>query len=356
MRNRTVGSTPVTSFAMVTLIGVLTVSQQASQPGSATSTKTFRWPNAKLAAVSLSFDDARLSQIDTGLALLNRQHVKVTFYVQPENISKRLEGWKKAVADGHEIGNHSKSHPCTANYSFSRLNALEDYSLETMAGQLDGANAEIEGLLGVKPRTFAYPCGQKFVGRGLDVRSYVPLVAERFLAGRGYLDESANDPAVCDLAQAMSTPFDDMDFAQMKNRVDEAVKDGRWIIFVGHEIGKRGYQVTDTAALEALCEYLKDPAHGIWLGTVAEIAEYVRKQRGSSQAGVGRADRMLSPFEEKTGSSSFSSPVPCAGLAVEFHRGEGFRVNLHRETPSSLFRSDRLACEQFGYGLERVNL
>jgi len=300
MRNRTIGSPLVTSFAMVTLISVLTVSQQASQPGSATATKTFRWPNAKLAAVSLSFDDARVSQIDTGLALLNRQHVKVTFFVQAENISKRLEGWKKAVADGHEIGNHSKSHPCTANYSFSRLNALEDYSLEMMAGQLDGANAEIEGLLGVKPRTFAYPCGQKFVGRGLDVRSYVPLVAERFLAGRGYLDESANDPVVCDLAQAMGTPFDDMDFEQMKNRVDEAVKDGRWIIFVGHEIGKRGYQVTDTAALEALCEYLKDPAHGIWLGTVAEIAEYVRKQRGSNQAGLGGADRMPLPFEKQS--------------------------------------------------------
>src|SRR5215469_11532422 len=280
MRNRTIGSPLVTSFAMVTLISVLTVSQQASQPGSATATKTFRWPNAKLAAVSLSFDDARVSQIDTGLALLNRRHVKVTFFVQAENISKRLEGWKKAVADGHEIGNHSKSHPCTANYSFSRLNALEDYSLEMMAGQLDGANAEIEGLLGVKPRTFAYPCGQKFVGRGLDVRSYVPLVTEHFVAGRGYLDESPNDPAFCDLSQAMGTPFDDMDLDHMKALVDEASKQGRWVIFVGHDIGTRGYQVTDTSALGALGDYLKDPANGIWIGTVDEVASYIRQQRG----------------------------------------------------------------------------
>ena len=61
----------------------------------------------------------------------------------------------------------------------------------------------------MKPRTFAYPCGQRFVGRGFEVRSYVPPVAERSLAGRGYLDESANDPAVCDLAEAMGTPFGD---------------------------------------------------------------------------------------------------------------------------------------------------
>lgn len=263
------------------LLGGSMLAQQASQIATTNPAKPFHWPKGRRAAVSLSFDDARLSQIDTGLALLNRHHVKATFFVQPENIRARLEGWKKAVDDGHEIGNHSKTHPCTANYAFSRNNGLEDYSLAMMAAQIDDANAEIERLLGVKPRTFAYPCGQKFVGRGLDVRSYVPLVAERFLAGRGYLDESANDPAVCDLAQAMGTPFDDMDFEQMKNRVEQAAAEGRWVIFVGHEIGKRGYQVTDTAALEALCEYLKDPANGIWLGTVVEIAEYVRQQRAS---------------------------------------------------------------------------
>lgn len=270
------------SLATVPLLVSPTAGRQVPQAVPIHPAKRFRWPNGKRAAASLSFDDARVSQIDTGLVLLNRQQAKATFFVQPVNVQKRLDGWKKAIADGHEIGNHSKTHPCTGNYAFSRANELEDYNLEMMAAQLDGANAEIESLLGVKPRTFAYPCGQKFVGRGLDVRSYVPLVAERFLVGRGYLDESANDPEACDLAQAMGTPFDDMDFEQMKSLVEEATKEGRWIIFVGHEIGKRGYQVTDTAALEALCDYLKDSAHGIWLGTVAEIAEYVRQQRASN--------------------------------------------------------------------------
>jgi peptidoglycan-N-acetylglucosamine deacetylase len=282
MRNRVLGTNILATVATVLLIVGTAIGRQVPNADSTNPAKRFRWPNGRRAAVSLSFDDARVSQIDTGLALLKRQLVKVTFFVQAEQVRKRLDGWKKAVADGHEIGNHSNTHPCTANYSFSRLNALEDYTLEMMAAQLDGANAEVQDLLGVKPRTFAYPCGQKFVGRGLDVRSYVPLVAERFLVGRGYLDESANDPQVCDLAQAMGTSFDDMEFEQMRNQVEQAANEGRWVIFVGHEIGKRGYQVTDTAALEALCEYLKDPVHGIWLGTVAEIAEYIRQQRTSN--------------------------------------------------------------------------
>lgn len=281
MKYRILCGSITASLATVPLLVGPMAGRQVPQATPIPPAKTFRWPNGARAAVSLSFDDARVSQIDTGLALLNRQHVKVTFFVQAENIHKRLDGWRKAVADGHEIGNHSNTHPCTANYSFSRTNALEDYTLEMLATQLDRANAEIENLLGVKPRTFAYPCGQKFVGRGLDVRSYVPLVAERFLVGRGYLDESANDPQVCDLAQAMGTPFDDIDFDQMKSHVEEAAKEGRWVIFVGHEIGKRGYRVTDTAALEALCEYLKDPAHEVWFATVADIGEYIRQQRGT---------------------------------------------------------------------------
>lgn len=257
---------------------VNTMAQQsaATNPGA---TAQFKWPKGSRVAVSLSFDDARLSQIDRGLDLLNQHHVKATFFVTSSNIAPRLEGWKKAVAEGHEIGNHSVSHPCTGNYAFSRHNALEDYTLQMMTAQLDGANAEIERLLGVKPRTFAYPCGLKFVGRGVDVRSYVPLVAEKFIAGRGYLDESANDPAFCDLAQAMGTPFDDLDFDQMKKLVEDAAKDGRWVIFVGHEIGERGHQITDAGALGRLCDYLTNPANGVWLGTVQEIAEYVRQHQ-----------------------------------------------------------------------------
>jgi peptidoglycan-N-acetylglucosamine deacetylase len=262
------------------------LSAQVSSPPKGDGVNSFRWPDGKKAAVSLSFDDARLSQVDVGLALFKKEGVKVTFFVQPDGVEKRLSGWKQAVADGHEIANHSLTHPCTGNYSFSRQNALENYDLTMMAQQLDGANDQIYKLLGVKPRTFAYPCGQKFVGRGTEVKSYVPLVANRFLAGRGYLDESPNDPLVCDLAQTMGTGFDDLDFAQMKKIVDEAVQEGRWVIFVGHEIGDHAYQTTNTKALEALCEYLKNPATGAWLTTVEEVANYIEKQREGADSPV----------------------------------------------------------------------
>jgi peptidoglycan/xylan/chitin deacetylase (PgdA/CDA1 family) len=253
--------------------------QYSTPPASAAGKASFKWPDGKRMAISLSFDDARLSQPDVGLPLFTKLGVKATFYVLPAGVEERLDGWKKIVAAGHEIGSHSQTHPCTGNYAFSLHNALEDYTLARMAKNLDDSIATIHCLIGVTPKTFAYPCGLKFVGRGREVRSYVPLVAERFLVGRGYLDEAANDPAFCDLAQAMGTSFDDMDFAGMQKIVSKAAEDGRWIIFVGHEIGKKGFQVTDTTALEALCKYAQDPANGIWLDTVENIGRYVQKQR-----------------------------------------------------------------------------
>ena len=273
-------------------LSLLLNAQVAGTPGyqsaKGETARSFHWPEGYRAAVSLSFDDARTSQIDTGLPLLARLGVKVTFFVQPGGVQRRLEGWKQAVLNGHEIGNHTDSHPCSGNYPFSVNNALENYDLKRIAEQIDDTNDQIQKLLGVKPKTFAYPCGQKFVGRGIDVESYVPLVAERFLVGRSYLSESSNDPMMVDLAQAMGTAFDNMDFTQMKIVVDEATRQGRWVIFVGHDIGARGHQVTDTKALKDLCKYLKDPANGIWLGTVEEIGSYVHQQQVGGGAGSAR--------------------------------------------------------------------
>src|SRR5687768_5676200 len=119
----------------------------------------FPWPAGKKAAVSLSFDDARASQVDAGTALLDEFGAKATFYLVPSAVRQRLEGWKKATANGHEMGNHSLNHPCTGNFPWARQKALEDYSLKKMHQELTAANKEIKDLLGVQPAVFAYPCG-----------------------------------------------------------------------------------------------------------------------------------------------------------------------------------------------------
>ena len=239
----------------------------------------FTWPQGKKMAISLSFDDARASQVDAGTALLDTYGVKATFYVQPPTVKNRLQGWKKAVASGHEMGNHSINHPCSGNFLWSRSNALEDYSLKQMREQLNAANNQIEELLGVKPEVFAYPCGQTFVGRGKNTQSYIPVVAEIFLSGRGWLAESPNDPSYCDMAQLTGIEMDGKDFDEILPLLKSAKKAGQWVVLAGHEMGNNGPQTTRLEMLKKLIEYAQDPASEIWIAPVGTIAKYVNEHR-----------------------------------------------------------------------------
>ena len=260
------------------LLGLLTAQYQTPAQKSPAAEK-FPWPEGKKAAISLTFDDARPSQVDTGLPIFDRYGVKATFYVSPDKLEQRLEGWKKAVRNGHEIGNHTMTHPCTGNYPAFRWKAIEDMTLDQMTLEIDGASRAIEKLLGVKPESFAYPCGQTFIGRGKKVESYVPLVAARFLTGRKWLSEGANDPAFCDLAQVLAIESDGKTFEQIKTLVDQASEEGRWLILAGHEIGNKAYQTTLASTLESLCRYAKDPANGLWIDTVGNIGRYILQVR-----------------------------------------------------------------------------
>jgi peptidoglycan/xylan/chitin deacetylase (PgdA/CDA1 family) len=241
--------------------------------------KKFNWPEGKHGAVSITFDDARFSQIDTGLPILDKYGAKATFYVSINSLEKRLDAWKKAAANGHEIGNHSLTHPCSGNFSFARERALENYTLNKMHYELEESNIIIERLLNVKPVSFAYPCGQKFVGRGQNLKSYIPVVAEKFLTGRGWMDEWSNDPAFCDMSQLMGVELDGKDFGQVKQWIDKTTANGGWLVFCGHEIGEGGRQTTLSPTLKALCEYAQDPTNGLWLDTVQTVASYIVKQR-----------------------------------------------------------------------------
>jgi len=239
----------------------------------------FRWPERKRAAISLTFDDARFSQVERGLPILDEYGVKATFYVSIEPLEERLDAWKRAAANGHEIGNHSLTHPCSGNFPFIGERALENYTLDMMRNELEESNNIIERLLGVRPVSYAYPCGQKYVGRGRDVKSYVPVVAEGFLAGRGWMDEWANDPTFCDMAQLMAMELDGKDFEQVKQLFDRTLANGGWLVFCGHDIGEGGRQTTLSSTLKAICEYAQDPANGLWLDTVEAVARYILKQR-----------------------------------------------------------------------------
>jgi peptidoglycan/xylan/chitin deacetylase (PgdA/CDA1 family) len=271
---------------------------------------SWSWPDGKKAALSLSFDDARQSQVKGVTALFNKYEVKATFYVVPDAMKPQLDGWKEAVQNGHEIGNHTQNHPCTGNFDWKRDHALEDYTLAQMRNELDATNHQIEEMLGVTPVSYAYTCGQKFVGRGTNTKSYVPLVAEMFSSGRGFLDEASNAPGYLDLAQLTGIESDGKDFEEIKPILDRAQETGDWVVLAGHEIADDGSQTTRIAMLEKLIAYAQDPKNGIWLGTVGEISEYVAAKSGQGpEKGLKEALTFHASFDH--------------GYIADFSKGNG---------------------------------
>lgn len=126
---------------------------------------------------------------------------------------------------------------------------------------------------------FAYPCGQTFVGRGADTKSYIPVVASLFSSGRGWLDEGPNDPVFCDFAQLTGMEMDGKEFEEIRTIVENAKKNQQWVVLAGHEMGKSGNQTTHLSMLEKLIEYSRDPANGVWLAPVGTVGEYVKTMR-----------------------------------------------------------------------------
>jgi peptidoglycan/xylan/chitin deacetylase (PgdA/CDA1 family) len=266
---------------MKTYLGALAISLLCCNPvqKAVAQTRAFAWPDGKKMAISLSFDDARISNVEGGTALLDEYGVKATFYLVPDNAKKRLEGWKKAVDSGHEIGNHSINHACSGNFVWARGNPLENYTIEKMRNELIETNRQLKDMLGVTPTTYAYPCGQTFLGRGKNTQSFIPLISDLFLAGRGWLDEAPVDPSYCDMAVLTGMETDGKNFDQILAMITEARKSGQWLVLAGHETAESGPQTTRLDVLRQLCAYAKDPANGIWIAPVGEIAAYVKAAR-----------------------------------------------------------------------------
>jgi beta-glucosidase len=325
-------------IAVAALMFMLDTGMPQYEPRQAqTPAPAFRWPEGKRAAISLSFDDARPSQVDAGVPLFDKHGVKVTFFVTPARMKERIDAWKRAATSGHEIGNHSLNHPCTGNFSWSRQRALENFGLDQMRREMLDANKEIESLIGVVPSTFAYPCGQKFVGRGRDLKSYVPLVAELFTAGRGWLDEGSNDPVFCDLAQVLGFPSDNVGFDQIRPVVDLAIESGAWLVLAGHDIAESDRrQTTRISMLDELCRYARDPAHGLWIDTVHSVASYIDKTRTAGSRAAGSIDDRVEALlarmtlEEKVGQIN----MPCV-----------YEEELGKDIPAKLE-----ACRKFAEG------
>ncbi len=145
------------------------------------------WPGGAKIAVSLSYDDALASQLDHAIPALDKHQFKASFYVLPNSsvMTSRLDEWRQIARNGHELGNHSVYHPCSASLPdrswVPKHHDLDAYSVERMSEELRVANTFLKALDGKHERTYTVPCGDLKI----NGKAYLPEVSQLFVAYKG---------------------------------------------------------------------------------------------------------------------------------------------------------------------------
>jgi peptidoglycan/xylan/chitin deacetylase (PgdA/CDA1 family) len=97
----------------------------------------------------MTFDDGPSATLTPKLVdLLAARHIKATFFVIGENVAEHPEIVARAAREGHEIGNHSWSHP-----NFAKM------SDESVRRQLQQTDDAIKNATGKRPTLLRPPYG-----------------------------------------------------------------------------------------------------------------------------------------------------------------------------------------------------
>jgi peptidoglycan/xylan/chitin deacetylase (PgdA/CDA1 family) len=251
----------------------------------------FTWPGGQKAAVSLGYDDALDSQLDNAIPALDRHGLKGTFYVVPANppLQLRMDDWRAAARNGHELGNHSLFHQCSAKGEgrswVKPERDLDAVSVMQMQEQVALANTFLQALDGRSDgRTFTAPCGDRQARDG----DYIAALGDLF-AGIKMVGDIAVVPDMSTL-DPRNVPAHvpvDASGAQLIALVEEAGRRGTMVNFTFHGIGGDHLSVS-TRAHEELLAFLDAHRDTYWTATFLEQMRWVRQQQ--EKAGAARPD------------------------------------------------------------------
>ncbi len=114
--------------------------------------------------IALTFDDGPGPHTDDFLALLNRFHVKATFFMSGDQVKIRRGVAKKVFDAGHEIGNHTWEH---INYLKRNKSLIKEVgpakaprkSIDALVADMEKTSKLIADVTGRAPRLCRMPHG-----------------------------------------------------------------------------------------------------------------------------------------------------------------------------------------------------
>ena len=228
----------------------------------------FTWPDGRKMAISLSYDDALNSQLDNAIPALNKHGLVASFYLTlaSSTVRQRLTEWREAAIQGHELGNHTIYHPCSAalpdrEWVPSYYN-IDDYALDEIVDEVAVANSFLHAIDGRSERTLTTPCGDTIVS-GED---YLPAVREQFVAIKGFESEDTSFASLWGPVGASGS--------ELIERINvEAANGTRLFNILFHGVGG-DYLAVSSEAHDQLLKFLVDNSETYWVDSYINIMKH----------------------------------------------------------------------------------
>lgn len=221
------------------------------------------YPQDRKAALSLTFDDGFLMEVNDTLEILDPLGLKGTFFIIPEGMGEGVEGserfitWERASemsGDGQEIGTHGLTK--------SKLHEVDDALLDQL---VNGSRQTIIDRIGVTPVSYAAPGGSN----PDDPRVRAKILEKHLFLRTGTL-RYGNRP---------NRPWSD---EATRAKLMEATRSGQWHTAVIHSIvgGYTPFESKDT--FREHCEWLKSQDEVLWVAPMGEVGRYIRTRENAT--------------------------------------------------------------------------
>jgi len=235
------------------------------------------WKGKKCSVV-LTYDDALNVHLDNVIPVLDSLNLKGTFYITASSdaAANRINDWRKAAVNGHELGNHTLYHPCDASapgMSWVKPEYdLSKYSLLKIQDEIKMCNTYLKAIDGKTKRTFAFTCGHKKVIEG----EFIQTLSNEFIAARSVREEMHNldEQKLMDIdCYSMVEKTGD----QMIELVKQAQKYGKLLVLLFHGVGGEHSLNVSKEAHSQLVHYLKENEKDIYIDTMFNVAEHINE-------------------------------------------------------------------------------
>lgn len=235
--------------------------------------------HGKKAAVVLTYDDALDVQLDNAIPALDSLGFKGSFYLSAyfPGSKNRINDWRKAAANGHELANHTLFHPCDASKPgrswVSPQNDLHKYTTDQIVKEIEMTNIFLESLDGKKERTFAYTCGDTETGEG----SFIDKIKSQFVSMRGVRGQ-VNKLETLDLNNIDCFVIDNNNANQLVTWAEKAKEENGLMVVLFHGVGGGHSINTDLKKHNDFLKYLKKNEKDFWVTTMLDASKHCIQQ------------------------------------------------------------------------------